>query len=258
VLFRSLAQTLDRPVEIYNFGRSGAALSEYLQIMRHVAETYAPDVYIINIVDNDFEESFVEYGLSYFLNFELDADGNIVEIPPIPYEPSKQVEVFRVLAHSALVRYLAFNLDYLTQIKVMRMNQPLDEKSVAEDSDRRTKLDALVRYAFEQYAAVADSTGGRLLLVIDGPRQDIYRGTPVEESEDYIYHDITHAVADDLGLSLLDLTETFASAYASEQQKLNFENDYHWNKRGHQLVAQAIFDTLMGLGWFDAEIRAQQ
>ncbi len=248
LLETTLAQASGQPVEVYNFGKSGAPLSEYLQIMRYVTATYAPDIVIVNIVDNDFEESFVEFGLPYFLNFDLAADGSIVEIPPVPYEPSKQVEGFRVLAHSALVRFLAYNLDYLPRLKMMRMNEPV-EQTESDDSARRTKLDALVRYVFGQYADLASGADSHLLLVIDGPRADLYKGRPLEESDTFIYHDVSQAAVDELGIPLLDLTTPFAEAYSQTERRLNFENDYHWNEYGHQIVAQALADELLALEW---------
>ena len=248
LLENTLTQTTGQPVEVYNFGKSGAPLSEYLQILRYVAATYAPDIVIVNIVDNDFEESFVEYGLPYFLNFDFGPDGSIIEIPPTPYEPSKQVTGFRILARSALVRFLAYNLDYLPRVKMMRMNQPV-EQSEGDDAARRTRLDALVHYVFGQYATVASGAGSELLLVIDGPRQDLYRGRSPEDSVTYIYHELSRAAADELGISLLDLTTPFASDYSRERRVFNFDNDYHWNEYGHQIVAQAMADKLLELGW---------
>lgn len=248
LLEEALSQAINRPVEVYNFGKSGAPLSEYLQIMRYAVSTYQPDITIITIVDNDFEESFVEYGLPYFLSFELEDDGTIVEIPPIPYEPSKQVTVFRVLARSALVRYLAYNLDYLTRIKLMRMNQPVELQ--AEDTgERRAQLSALVQYAFAQYASVAASHGSRLLVVLDAPREDIYRGRSLEESDIFIYHDITRSVADEQDIAFLDLTDAFSRDYEMNRQSFNFENDYHWNEYGHRLVAASLLDQILALGW---------
>jgi len=247
-LERLLGAALERPVEVYAFGTSGAPLSQYLQIMRHVVATYAPDVVIINIVNNDFEESLVEYGLPYFLSYDIDAEGNVVEIPPEPYVPGKQVAVFRILAHSALVRYLSYNLDYLIKIKVMRMNEPV-AASNGGDEARRERLSRIVTYSFEQYADLAARSGSRLLLVLDAPREDIYRGTAPEQADEYIYHVVSQEAAAALDIPLVDLTPFLMEDYAENHHAFDFENDYHWNGYAHRLIAGILFARLMALGW---------
>ena len=44
-------------LEIYSFGISGAPLSTYYQIAKYVSQKFNPDLFIINVVNNDYDES---------------------------------------------------------------------------------------------------------------------------------------------------------------------------------------------------------
>src|SRR5687768_1767173 len=44
-------------VEVYAFGVSGAPLSQYLQMARYASTYFDPDILVINVVHNDFDES---------------------------------------------------------------------------------------------------------------------------------------------------------------------------------------------------------
>lgn len=249
VLEDTLNATSDPPpVEVYSFGISGATLSQYLHMMRYVADTYRPDIYVINIAYNDFQESYRSVQAKPFLlQFELDDSGAIVEIPPSAYHPSR---LRRVICKSALVRFMAFNLNLLTEMKgkLQPDAASIDAPDVAQD-EPAAPLDVLVRYVFENCAAVAEAHGGHLLFIIDGPRAHIYAGLPPEDQEQHAYNELVGQTAQALAIPLLDLTDAFATDYAAHQQRFDFLDDSHWNERGHTLVGTTLAATLRALDW---------
>ena len=72
-----LAKQLQDGARVYSFGASGAPLSQYLAYAEYVGKEFHPDVLVILVVDNDFDESLLKYKLwPGFHYFEEDAQGN--------------------------------------------------------------------------------------------------------------------------------------------------------------------------------------
>jgi hypothetical protein len=45
-------------VEVYRFGMDGAPLSQYLNMMRREVLDYSPDIVVVPLIHNDFDESY--------------------------------------------------------------------------------------------------------------------------------------------------------------------------------------------------------
>jgi hypothetical protein len=57
---------------VYGFGKSGAALSQHLQMGRYVSKHFNSDVIVINVVHNDFDESLLSIkNFPYFWELKL-------------------------------------------------------------------------------------------------------------------------------------------------------------------------------------------
>ena len=48
-----------------------------------------------------------------------------------------------------------------------------------------------------------------------------------------------------LGVRFVDLHEAFAQAYREKPQRFEHPCDWHWNRQGHAVAAQAIRDGLL-------------
>ena len=107
----SLAEQLGRRLgvaaEVYRFAISGAPLSQYLWMIEREVARYAPDLVVVVLIHNDFDESFrFKPGryTSSFLKLKI-ADGRVTdEIPPTAYEPPW----WDGLRFSATFRYLYY------------------------------------------------------------------------------------------------------------------------------------------------------
>jgi len=93
-----------RRAEVYRFGISGAPLSQYVHIAEREVIQYRPDWIVVNVVDNDFDESyrFVQSRYtSYFLKFRIE-DGKVAgDLQPTPWRDGP-VERLR---HTATIRF---------------------------------------------------------------------------------------------------------------------------------------------------------
>jgi len=107
-------------IEVYPFGISSASASHYLAMMRYVRARFSPDLYIVNIVHNDIQDSLAATTGDRAIYFGVRQDGDsFEEVPPKIYQPSL---LRRIIGHWAIARYLYVNLG-LTW-KLQRQNQP--------------------------------------------------------------------------------------------------------------------------------------
>lgn len=240
-----LRERLAGRYDVYSFGMSGAPLSQYLQEARYVRRHFQPEILVFVLVHNDFHESF--RGLSvhdHFLHVR-EAGGRFAEVDPEPYRPSA---VRRLVARSALVRYLVLNLKADTLRKAWfraRAGPP-----GAGAGEATAEIPAVVQgaTAFLIERILRECAGAHVLFVADGPRRDIYSGT-VAGSEGERYNRLLRAECDRLGCPVLDLTDSFRASYERDGRRFETPYDDHWDGHGHEVVAGALDAWLAGQEW---------
>lgn len=247
VLEKALSYTSE--VEVYSFGISGASLSHYLAIMRYVHSRFLPDLYIINIVHNDFDESLATGDRAMFHGLRR-AGSSYEEVPPTIYQPSW---FRRIVGNSAMVRYMTINLKVRFELKdIGRINDLLAEPQRHRFTanidtakiDRKETKD-LVNYLSKKYLHEAGNDPQKLVLVVDTPRQPIYEGIHPHRSLSFQYNEAVAEVCRDLQLYCLDLTDSFWSNFQQARRRFNSVIDGHWNAYGHEVAAKAISDFLL-------------
>lgn len=242
-------------IEVYQFGYSGAALSQYLQMMRYVVPMYQPDILLFHIVHNDIHESIFEMKpVHFFLEFKKGEDGRWIELSPKPYEPSPKK---RFLFKSAIVRFLYFNLYLSERIPALyslfkKKERKYYEANVDLSRIKDTKmLDSITSHIFNEYSILAKRYNTKIGLVMDGPRAAIYAGKDPKETEAYVLNEIVRKNAEKLGLPLLDMTEIFINDYNKHHKRFEENIDWHYNQYGHRIVGEAASSFLIRLGWIE-------
>jgi hypothetical protein len=233
--------------EVYAFGKSGAPLSQYLQISRYVKRHFNPDIFIINVVYNDFDESIKE--LSHndmpFLKISIDTNGSLSEIQPVPtYSSQHHMSIKKLLLKSALFRYLYFNL----QIMELRNNikshsnpnfeaniNPRDVRDNEELISRVT--DYLVKTLREE------NKEKRIIIIMDAPRANIYNHT-LNKSKVLWMNEMMSRICKNHDIEFIDLTSCMYHDYQVNSIKFNSETDGHWNEYGHKFVSKILYEYL--------------
>jgi hypothetical protein len=237
--------------KFYPIGVSGAPLSQYLAFAQFSEDNFKPSQYIFVIILNDFIQSWLKYENAARLHFFDDNEKLVRQ----DYSPSFKKIIAR---ESALVRYLV--LDLKIQERIVEWtegpNQEITQTNSKEINNLKSEADAMLdketKYAFragelflEELARIVGQKP--VLLVLDGDRNDIYRGgSSTRDITTYPNRAYQHLVNESQrysNLSVLDMHPEFRKHWRSFQQRFDFSYDYHWNELGHGKVADAIIKS---------------
>ncbi|MEO0618385.1 MAG: SGNH/GDSL hydrolase family protein [Pseudomonadota bacterium] len=242
-------------VEVLRFGMDGAPLSQYLHMLRKEVSAYRPDVVVIPLIHNDFDESFrflkTRYASS-FMKVRRDANGDVSEIAPSAFRPG----LADTLRKSAAFRYVYYETNLYLHLRsfVSRFfwggNESYQPEFISSAVDIR-KLEDMDEIAFytlhimEKMKALAEKNGFQLVFAMDGVREAVYAN---KSPDDYVVgklNRIAYNTAANLDLPFVDLQPVFAEHFAAHGKRFEFPYDWHWNELGNRLVANAIADRLL-------------
>jgi hypothetical protein len=243
-----LRQQIGNDYDVFSFGISGASLADYLNFSRYVARCFDPDIVVVNVVHNDFDESIYSLNPNDIHQTRLRIDGSeITEVAPRPNPEFAQFSARkRWLRKSALVRYLFFNLRIrhtITQLLDRRQyNANIDVEAVQRDL---MTISRGVTYVVKHIRS--ENPERRVFFVMDAPRHDIYNER-LAESNVMVLHGMLAGACADNGVELLDLTEPMAEEYRLRRRRFGFVFDGHWNEYGHAFVASQILPLIVENG----------
>ncbi|MEZ5853612.1 MAG: GDSL-type esterase/lipase family protein [Hyphomicrobiaceae bacterium] len=253
VLERTL-QSRGTPAEVLRFGMDGAPLSQYLHMLRREVIAYAPDVVVIPLIHNDFDESWRFLATRYassFMKIDTDAPGGPAELLPADFKPG----VADLLRQFATFRYLYYKTNAYLRLKAFvsryfwggnedwnraYIQSAVDIRKIADD--RRNRIAA--RHVLWGMKRLAARHGFKLLFVMDGVREAVYDAKPQSA---YAVGKLNALAADlttELDLPFVDLYELFRSDWQAHHRRFEFAYDWHWNERANRLVGEEIARVL--------------
>lgn len=241
--------------EVYRFGVDGAPLSQYLYMLRNEVARYHPDVVVVQLVHNDFDETYRMLSTrvaSTFMKVEPDGKGGFREVAPTAYDPDltdrlRELSTFRYLYYTTgLFRRARF----LADMWFGRTDSGSPEEYTSSAVDIRNlddpeKMRLVTRYVLEQMKRLAAKEGFKLALAMDGVREAIYSGAPRSNYRVAMLNQLAADEATALDLPFLDLQDPLQRCHAEKNERLEFKWDWHWNVLGNQCVGRAITDFLL-------------
>lgn len=218
-----------RSVETYRFGIGGAPLSQYVVTLRYVLETYQPDLVLVQLVGNDYDESIAGYEPWGPLFWRISPAGSGYElVPPATLMIDERARAADQI--SALRRFLQYNLSIS-----LALLTPTASAEVPHASDG--EVFAATDWLLAQLRDDAQAHGIPLILLMEPDRDSIYAGSP--EFTD-TWGDHAHRAAASLKIPIIDLGPAQAADYQQHGQPFEFPHDAHWNAYAHQIVADAV------------------
>ena len=170
--------------EVYQHGMGKAPLSQYLRVLRRQVVKYQPDIVIVPLIHNDFDESYrflkTRYASS-FMKPRCGANGDVEEVMPATFKGGLSDK----LRGSAIFRYIYYETGRYPGNKGMVNKYFWDGKkewtpefiSSAVDSrkihDHRSD-DIIARHVLQQMKSLNDEYGFKLVVAMDGVLEAIY------------------------------------------------------------------------------------
>ena len=224
--------------KVYNFGISGAPLSQYEAYAQEICNVYKPKKLIITIIENDFDESLYESRkrngfFHYYYSGELKATPNEISL------------IRRIVTKSNIVRYLYFHLalgenlnSFLAGKEQKKNNISIQEKPSLKKQNIN-EADAKVRSTnfFLEGMSNLCLEPKNIIFVVDANRND--DGIYGENIQLEFMNRFSEKARND-GFSVIELREPMRIEYYEKGERFEYLHDSHWNKKGHLLVANQI------------------
>lgn len=250
---QSLAEELERLLgpkswEVYRFGISGAPVSQYLQMLRREVIEHLPDIVVIVLIHNDFEESHNLLLGRYTRSFlRLDVGANPVrEIQPVPFSRPWYAYLRATATYGYIVDRQRVSLAGLKRVIFRLESSDMYEANISiQDLEMRMSAnERAADHVFAEFRKIADERDVRTLLCMDGIRSRIYRnpcGLRGQACGAAPLSQLASCLADRHGLLFLDLQAVFEEDYEKHHRRFDFEHDGHWNEYGHEVVARCLY-----------------
>jgi hypothetical protein len=229
---------------IYNIAISGSALSQYVAFVKLAESEFNPKAFVIVVVGNDFDESLcsVRPQPGHHCYERLDGDLQLVLRESYPFSGIR-----RVAKHSALMRYLVFNLkvnwrklatvahilgDEVNDVRYAGNTEfsksfPVEQESLA-----------VVDQFFEDLSLIIGSKP--VLFIVDANRESVYKGASIDNSFFARMRNYFITRAHNHNHEVIDMYPIFLDHYAVHRTKFEFPTDWHWNELAYRLAADAV------------------
>ncbi len=238
-----LERNSPKKIDVMRMGIGGAPLSQYLHMIRQEGLNYKPNIIIVNIVHNDFDESFCDNDSLYnssFLKLSLN-EGCISEVSPAPYRQSYK----DLIRKSATWRYLRYKKNISFHfIKSCIFGARQSENDLAFEKIEEDHLILALDYIFQSIKILTAQDDVKIMITVDGARDIIYHcghnSTTSINSKALKLNNLVKDVSSSHGFFFLDLHDVFVNDYIQNKKRFDFTDDYHWNEYGNAIVGKAI------------------
>ena len=246
-----------KAAEVFRFGMDGAPLSQYLHVLRREVLKYRPDVVVVPLIHNDFDESYRFLKTRYASSFmKLKTVGrtaarHVAEIPPAPFRPGMADS----LRQWRTFRYVYYESGLYLHAKrwVSRYfwggSEDWDPAFISSAVDIRKIRDHrrnrfFARYVLAEMQQLSRQHGFRLVVIMDAVREAIYAGRKPTSYEVGRLNEIVRELTSELGIAFTDLQPVFQRDFDQHGQRFEFSYDWHWNERANQIVANVLVNMI--------------
>jgi hypothetical protein len=248
-----LSAAIGKQGQVFSFAASGAPLSQYLVWANHARAMWGADALVITVVGNDFDESLAAVRVGPGFHHYVESPESGLMLRRFDYTPNP---LGRLGVHSALVRYLLFNLNVaqLWESAVIRWAQSgiahaADLPAFAGNTAATTANGRLetsrraVDAFFRDLPGYAGLPPTRVLFVVDGFRVPTDPAGEALNAQTYFGQMRRYFMeqAQARGYGVIDGDESFMPYLSAHPQaRMDYPTDGHWNGLAHGLMAERI------------------
>lgn len=238
-----LEDKLGDDFEVINMGVPGYGADQEYLLLKREGIKYAPDLVIFGFdVFTDACDVYNPVRYRYYSKPKFDLlDGKLVLTNvPVPISPKFYQKINRIF--SGLRSYI-FIRDRILSVTFIRQklaetlqysNHSKCDDSVRESEDIRNLVSKLISEA----DGFMKSNNGELAVVIMPSRWQIYEGASTFQN------DFLREFGQEQNIKTIDLLTGFKES-AERGADLYYKKDAHWNKEGHELAAELIYEGLI-------------
>lgn len=242
--------------EVLRFGMDGAPLSQYLHMLRREVAAYEPDLVLVQLIHNDFDESYRRLRTRYASSFhkvDIDEDGSVSEQLPADFRRS----IADLMRASAMFRYLYYETNFYLGAKTWisryfwgSKGNDYDPAFIVSGVDVRNlddvpRMRRVSRYLISQMKGLADEHGFKLALSMDAVRETVYGRNDEATRKAAALNVIARDAASLAGVPFYDLTAAFRNDYVLTGLPLQYTYDWHWNEHANRLVGETLADWML-------------
>ncbi|MDA9855060.1 hypothetical protein N9C80_01380 [Paracoccaceae bacterium] len=233
-------------------GVSGSPLSQYLAFIEDVKTELDPELFIIPIISNDFDESLAKNNLMPGF-YQYDSDFNLVM-----RQHRTQNWYVNFLSKSAFIGYLYRDFKIISKINAVVNGDGKKNalyKDYGEDKFEETQL-VINKFILDLHKIVGET---RVLFILDSDRSALYRKHNVDTPRyfpfsNYIkdaYLKFKVTCCENSNFHFIDMSNVFEDEIAKNRKLLDFSDvaDGHWNERGHLAVSRTVQEWMQGNGF---------
>lgn len=227
-----LRKLFNNDIDIYTIGVGGAPLADYYKLTEYALKHYKPDLIILNVVGNDFDESIKSMIYRpYNWQVEVSADSATKFIAPETYTPDK---LRRFLSYSYFVRWINTNLKADFSLNIFSPKPKIAYSQGGFDSLALAKMQKASDYILKETIAL-DTTCQYIIA------SHLPYSTNTEGGGNPLNTIISNS-CQSLRLQRVDIAKQyFADVTANKKDWVFAEyQDSHWNEKGHQEVARIL------------------
>jgi hypothetical protein len=226
----------------YGFAQPGGKSADYVEIARWSAASFRPQAFAILLVEGDLD--YAEIPRAGSSHFRLTPDGIRLERVDRTETPAW----LHALMEIRLTRYMFDNLSVLSHLPRQFWRgsvrpPPTPVRPPVPPPDPRA--DGFAQAFLDSLASVAGVPPRAIVLLVDGDRTAIHRGSPSSRGRDI---DRIAQIAERQGFTVRRLDDAMRAEFAATGKRLDFSPaDSHWNARAHALAARELQAALAQL-----------
>jgi hypothetical protein len=239
-----LGQRLGPSRPVYGLGASALSASDYLILAGQANAEFSPTAAAFLISDGDISESLFGRPGGYFLQVA----GSTFVPTYVPRTPDPIMQWVRAhLGEPAIYSYVRSNLKFVPANLVGAFEFDMGARSsVASDQGSSSRAFAVADWFIDGLSRASGVAPRCTVLLLDADRYAIYDPLQASRPKDPAplrAHFIERASA--LGYKVVDMAPLFTADYARRRMKFDYwPVDRHWNRRGHELAADAVMESL--------------
>jgi len=238
-VFTDKMNLLLRDYSVHNYGIDGiGTVVEYLIFSTEVRKQLHPDdVVLLMFYNNDFTDNVDRKKV------HAEAVGGEIKVVN-PAKPLTTPVEDWLKNHSYLCNFVWFRADLY---RLTRVNRKLEDETLGRTIAESDERFAIPKYFLARFQADCEAAKARFIVVHIPCKEEFSEARasrPNKQANEKARAETLFSITRALHIETIDLLPGFLTRKNKTGETLTFKNDGHWNRTGHQAVAELLTEYL--------------